>query len=61
VAVLRDGELLPDVKQVLAIIAKHGLVIASGHILPEEASMVAIRLPLQPSPSSDTSAFSRIG
>ena len=40
VAVSRDGELLPDVKQVLAIIAKHGLVIASGHILPEEALMV---------------------
>jgi hypothetical protein len=40
VAVSRDGELLPEVKQVIAIIAKHGLVIASGHILPEEALMV---------------------
>jgi uncharacterized protein DUF6282 len=40
VAVSRDGELLPDVKQVISIVAKHGLVIASGHILPEEALMV---------------------
>jgi Family of unknown function (DUF6282) len=34
------GELLPEVKKVLAIVAQHGLVIASGHILPEEALMV---------------------
>ncbi len=40
VAVSRDGELLPEVKEVIAIIAKHGLVLASGHILPEEALMV---------------------
>jgi hypothetical protein len=40
VAVSRNGELLPEVKQVIAIVAKHGLVIASGHILPEEALMV---------------------
>jgi hypothetical protein len=40
VAVARNGELLPEVKQVIAIIAKHGLVLASGHILAEEALMV---------------------
>jgi hypothetical protein len=40
VAVSRNGELLPEVKQVISIIAKHGLVIASGHIAPEEALMV---------------------
>ncbi len=40
VAVSRDGELLPEVKQVIAIVAKHGLVIASGHIVPEDALMV---------------------
>ena len=40
VAVSRDGELLPEVKQVIAIVAKHGLVIASGHIVPDEALMV---------------------
>jgi len=40
VAVSRNGELLPEVKEVIAIIAKHGLVLASGHIAPEEALMV---------------------
>jgi len=40
VAVSRNGELLPEVKEVLSIIAKHGLVVASGHIAPEEALMV---------------------
>ena len=40
VAVSHNGELLPEVKQVISIAAKHGLVIASGHILPEEALMV---------------------
>src|ERR1700674_5235960 len=40
VAVSRDGDLLPDVKQVISIVAKHGLTIASGHVLPEEALMV---------------------
>jgi hypothetical protein len=40
VAVSHNGELLPEVKQVISIVAKHGLVIASGHILPEEALMV---------------------
>jgi hypothetical protein len=40
VAVSRDGELLPEVKQVISIVAKHGLVLASGHIAPEEALMV---------------------
>ena len=40
VAVSHNGELLPEVKQVIALVAKHGLAIASGHILPEEALMV---------------------
>jgi Family of unknown function (DUF6282) len=40
VPVSRNGELLPEVKQVISIIAKHGLVLASGHIAPEEALMV---------------------
>jgi hypothetical protein len=40
VAVSRNGELLPEVKQVISIIAKHGLVLASGHIAAEEALMV---------------------
>jgi hypothetical protein len=40
VAVSRNGELLPDVKAVISLIAKHGLVLASGHIAPEDALMV---------------------
>ncbi len=40
VAVSRNGELLPEVKEIIAIVAKHGLVVASGHIVPEDALMV---------------------
>src|SRR5215471_10734735 len=37
VRVTRNGELLPEVKEVVALIAKHRLVLATGHIAPEEA------------------------
>jgi len=37
VAVSRNGELLPEVKAVISMIARNGLVLASGHIAPEEA------------------------
>jgi hypothetical protein len=40
VAMSRNGELLPGVKEIISIIAKHGLVVASGHIVPEDALMV---------------------
>lgn len=40
VAVTRNGDLLPEVKQVLSIIAKHRLVLASGHIAAEEALLM---------------------
>jgi hypothetical protein len=40
VAVSRNGELLPEVKEIISIIAKHGLVVASGHIIPSDALMV---------------------
>jgi hypothetical protein len=40
VAVSRNGDLLPAVKDVISIVAKHGLVIASGHIVAEDALMV---------------------
>jgi Family of unknown function (DUF6282) len=40
VALSRNGELLPEVKAVIAVIAKNGLILASGHIAPEEALMV---------------------
>ena len=40
VSVSRDGELLPAVKQVIALIAKHGLVLATGHSAPAEGLML---------------------
>lgn len=40
VAVSRNGELLPATKEVIALIAKHKLTLASGHISPEDAMMV---------------------
>lgn len=40
VAVSKNGELLPATKQVLALIAKHNLTLASGHIAAEEALLV---------------------
>jgi hypothetical protein len=40
VAVSKNGQLLPEVKEVLTLIAKYHLVVASGHIAPEEALMV---------------------
>src|SRR5215470_8478536 len=36
VSVTRSGELLPAVKDVIALIAKHNLVLATGHVSPEE-------------------------
>jgi hypothetical protein len=40
VAVARDGELLPAVKEVIALVAKHGLVLATGHSSPAEALLL---------------------
>ena len=40
VSVSRNGELLAGVKQVIAVIAKHGLVLATGHVSPEEGLML---------------------
>lgn len=40
VAVSRDGQLLPEVKEVIAVIAKNHLTLASGHISPEDALLV---------------------
>jgi hypothetical protein len=40
VSVMRAGEVLPEVKEVISLIAKHNLALASGHILAEEALMV---------------------
>lgn len=40
VSVSRDGELLPAVKDVIALIAKHRLVLATGHSAPAEGLML---------------------
>src|SRR5262245_44770674 len=36
VRVSRNGELLPEVKEVLSLVAKHRLVLATGHLAPAE-------------------------
>lgn len=38
--VARQGELVPEVKKVISIIGKHGLVLATGHNSPEEVLMI---------------------
>jgi hypothetical protein len=40
VAIARGGELLPEVKQVISLVAKHGLVLATGHSSPQEGLML---------------------
>src|ERR1700730_8112857 len=40
VRVAQNGQLLPETKQVIAVIAKHNLVLATGHPTPEEALMM---------------------
>jgi|SRR6202035_3340621 len=40
VAVSRDGKLLPETMDVIAAIAKYDLILASGHIAPQEALLV---------------------
>jgi hypothetical protein len=40
VVVSRNGELVPETKSVIALVAKYNLILASGHIAPEEALLV---------------------
>jgi hypothetical protein len=40
VAVSRNGQLLPEVREVIALIARHHLVLATGHSSPEEGLML---------------------
>jgi hypothetical protein len=40
VAVSRNGELVPETKAVISVIAKNNLILASGHISPEDAFLV---------------------
>ena len=40
VRVSRDGALLPETLEVIALIAEHGLTLATGHVTPEETLMI---------------------
>ena len=40
VKVAENGDLLPEVKQMIGLIAKHGLVLATGHLSPDQGLMV---------------------
>ena len=40
VRVAREGQLLQDVKNVIAVIARHNLVLATGHVSPDEALLL---------------------
>jgi hypothetical protein len=40
VSVARDGDLLPETKAVIAVIARHGLVLATGHVSAQEALLL---------------------
>jgi hypothetical protein len=40
VSVSRRGELLPQVREVIALVAKHGLVLATGHSSPDEGLLL---------------------
>ena len=40
VSVSKDGELLPEVKDVIAVIAEHQLVLETGHSSPEESLLL---------------------
>jgi hypothetical protein len=40
VRVSRDGALLPETLEVIALVAEHGLTLATGHVTPEETLMI---------------------
>ncbi len=40
VSVARNGELLPETKAVISVVAKHGLVLATGHVSSQEALLL---------------------
>src|SRR5580765_1988867 len=40
VRVSRDGQLLPEVLEVLSLVAQHDLTLATGHVAPDEALMI---------------------
>ena len=40
IQIVQNGELIPDVKDIISIIAKNGFVLATGHVSPEEGLML---------------------
>jgi hypothetical protein len=40
VPVARDGELLPETKEVIAVIARHQLILSTGHSTPDEVLLM---------------------
>ena len=40
VAVSKNGQLVPEVKQAIAVIVKNNLTLASGHVVPDDAMLV---------------------
>jgi hypothetical protein len=40
VAVAKNGELLPEVKQVIALVKKHNLTLETGHSSPDECLLI---------------------
>jgi len=40
VRVSRDGALLPEALEVIALVAQHGLTLATGHVTPDETLMI---------------------
>ena len=40
IQVSKNGELVPDVKRIISVIAKNGFVLATGHVSPEEGLMM---------------------
>jgi len=40
VRVSRDGALLPEALEVIALVAEHGLTLATGHVTPDETLMI---------------------
>ena len=43
VSVMRNGALLPEVAEVLDVIGRHGLTLATGHSSPDEALTILRR------------------
>lgn len=47
VAISRNGQLLPEVKEVISLVAKHGLALATGHSSAEESVILVQEAQMQ--------------